>query len=154
MLEASKLMIDFIENGNIQNAESYYNKIKEKEKEGDILTNRVFDELNVTFITPFDREDIHMLANRMDDVTDHINSAAKRVFLYNPKEMPPGSKELSEIIKKGAETLVKAIGELDILKKSRKRVSQYCSDLHALENEADDIYDGFLINLFENQKIA
>ncbi len=92
---ASILMIEFIEKGNAENAESYYQKIKEEERKGDDLTNKVFDELNVTFITPFDREDIHMLANRMDDVTDYINSAAKRIFLYNPKEMPPGSKELS-----------------------------------------------------------
>ncbi len=48
--------------------------------------------------------------------------------------------------------MLKAIGELDILKKSRKRVSQYCTDLHVLENQADDIYDNFLMNLFENQK--
>ena len=152
ILEASTLMIEFIENGHSENAESYFHKIKEQELKGDIITNKIFDELNVSFITPFDREDIHMLASRMDDVTDYINSAAKRIYLYKPKEMPPGSKELAEIIKNGAETLVKSIDELDILKKSRKRVSQYASDLHVLENKADDIFDGFLINLFENQK--
>ncbi|GAB1415676.1 DUF47 family protein [Paludibacter sp.] len=152
MKSASDLMIEFIENGNADNAEEYYQKIKTEERKGDALSNKVFDELNSTFITPFDREDIHYLAIKMDDVTDYINSAAKRIFLYKPKQMPPGAKELAMIIKEGAVTIEKAINELDVLKKSRKRVSEYCTQLHVLENKADDIFDHFLINLFENQR--
>jgi len=151
MKNASDLMIEFIDKGTAENSEDFYNKIKTEERKGDALSNKIFDELNTTFITPFDREDIHHLATRMDDVTDFINSAAKRIFLYKPKQMPPGAKELAIIIKEGAVTLEKAINELDILKKSRKRVSEYCTELHVLENKADDIFNQFLINLFENQ---
>lgn len=148
---ASDLMLEFVEKGNAQNAEAYYKKIKEQERKGDALSNKIFEELNSTFITPFDREDIQNLATRMDDVMDYINSAAKRIFLYNPKKMPEGAKELTMLIKESALTMEKAVNELDVLKKSRKRVSQYCTDLHVIENKADDVYEHFLINLFEKE---
>lgn len=148
---AADLMLEFVEKGSPENAAEYYKKIKEQEHKGDELSNKVFDELNTTFITPFDREDIHHLANTLDDITDDINSAAKRIFLYKPQEIPQGSRELVLLIKKDAELIEKAVEELDVLKKSRKRVSQYCSELHIIENKADDVYDNFLIQLFEKQ---
>ncbi len=149
---ASGLMAEFVEKGNHENAAEYYRKIKEEERKGDSLSNKIFDELNSTFITPFDREDIHHLATRMDDVTDYINSAAKRIFLYNPKKIPSAALELVHLIQESAEWIDKAVSELDVLKKSRKNVSQYCSELHVIENKADDVYEHFLIDLFEKQK--
>ena len=76
--DATDIMIEFIDKGNHENAAEYYRKIKEEERKGDALSNKIFDELNKTFITPFDREDINNLATHLDDVTDYINSAAKR----------------------------------------------------------------------------
>ena len=87
MYVASNLMIENVEKGDHESAIEYNKKIKEQEKIGDRLSTKVFDELNTTFITPFDREDIHHLANRLDDVTDRINSCSKRIVLYNPKKM-------------------------------------------------------------------
>jgi len=78
MLVASDLIIECVQNNNHEKAIEYYKKIKEQEKKGDALSSRVFDELNSTFITPFDREDIHHLADKLDDVTDYINSSAKK----------------------------------------------------------------------------
>ena len=107
---ASALMAEFVEKGNHENAADYYKKIKDEERKGDALSNRIFDELNSTFITPFDREDIHHLATRMDDVTDYINSAAKRIFLYNPKEIPAAAIELVKLIQETSEWIDKAVG--------------------------------------------
>ncbi len=149
---ASELMLEFVQKGNPQNAADYYRRIKEEERKGDAISNKIFDELNSTFITPFDREDIHHLATRLDDVTDYINSAAKRIYLYNPKEIPAEAKDLVLLIMEAAVQMEKAVDELDVLKKSRQRVSEYCHQLHVIENKADDVYEHFLINLFENQK--
>ena len=88
LLVASDLIIECVQYNDHDTAIDYYRKIKIQEKKGDVLNNRVFDELNTTFITPFDREDIHHLANSLDDVTDYINSCAKRIVLYNPKQLP------------------------------------------------------------------
>lgn len=154
ILVASELMIECVEKGDHASAVEYNKKIKAQEKIGDALSNRVFDELNTTFITPFDREDIHHLANRLDDVTDRINSCSKRIVLYNPKKIPQSTVELAKVLRECAVTIGKAVDELDVLKKSAKNIKVHCARLHDLENQADDVYDKFIIDLFENEKDA
>lgn len=149
--EASVLMLQFIEDYRPETAEEYYKKIKELERKGDSLSNKVFDELNVTFITPFDREDIHRLATRMDDVMDYINSAAKRIYLYKPKTMPAASTQMVQCIKESALYIGKSVNELNVLKKRIKNIKEYCSELHTIENKADDVYEHFLIDLFSKE---
>lgn len=154
ILVASDLIIECLENYDHEKSIEYYKKIKEQEKKGDILSGKIFDELNTTFITPFDREDINHLADRLDDVTDYINSCAKRLVLYNPKQIPASAIVMAKLIKDDAICIRKAVDELDVLKKNRKKVSEYCAELHDIENKADDVYEHFLIDLFENQKDA
>jgi len=152
MLVASDLIIECVQNDDHEKAIEFYKKIKEQEKKGDALSNKVFDELNSTFITPFDREDINHLSNRMDDVTDYINSCAKRIVLYNPKHLPESALELAKLIREGAICIGKAVDELDVLKKNAKKIKEYCAELHDIENRADDVYEHFIIELFENEK--
>lgn len=152
MNTATDLMIEFIENYNLDTAVDYYKKIKEQEKRGDHLSNQIFDELNKTFITPFDREDINQLASRMDDVTDYINSCAKRIVLYKPVHMPESAAVLAKLLKEGTICISKAVDELDVLKKDAKLIIEYCKDLHEMENRADDVYEHFIIDLFEQEK--
>jgi len=151
-MEASEMLVDFASNYNHQTADSYYRKIKEKEREGDKLSNKVFDQLNTTFITPFDREDIHSLATRLDDVTDGVNSCAKRILFYNPKMLPQAAIELAKILHECTLFINKAVDELSTIKKSTAKVIDYCHTLHDLENQADELYENFVIDLFENEK--
>ena len=152
LLIASDLIIECVQHSDHKSAIEYYNKIKAQEKRGDELSNSVFDKLNTTFITPFDREDIHLLADRLDDVTDRINSCAKRIVLYNPKRIPDSAVVLAKLIKEDAVCISKAINELDSLKKNSKNVQKCCSELHDIENRADDVYEQFIIDLFNNEK--
>jgi uncharacterized protein len=152
LLVASDLIIECVQKTDHESAIEYYKKIKEQERKGDELSGRIFNELNTTFITPFDREDIHHLADRLDDVTDYINSCAKKIVLYNPKQIPASAVELANFIREGAIYIGKAVDELDVLKKDSKKVKEYCAELHVIENKADDVYEHFLIDLFENQK--
>lgn len=154
MIQASEIMIEFLQNYDHETAQNYYLKIKEQEKRGDELSNKVFDELNSTFITPFDREDIHHLANKMDDVTDLVNSCAKKIVLYNPKQMPADAVELAKVLNKSAKSISNAVDELNILKKTSKDIKIYCKELDDFEHEADDVYERFLIELFENETDA
>ncbi len=154
ILVASDLIIECVQKGDHESAIEYYKKIKEQEKKGDKLSVKIFDELNSTFITPFDREDIHHLADRLDDVTDYINSCAKRIVLYNPKAMPVSAVALALLIKEGAVTISKAVDELDVMKKNSNKIKQYCVELHDIENRADDVYENFLIELFAKEKDA
>lgn len=152
MVKAADLLIEFISHYDHETAAEYYKAIKEQEKMGDVLANRVFDELNKTFITPFDREDINQLSTRMDDVTDYINSCAKRMVLYNPTRMPASAVTMAKLIKEAAVCIGKAVDELDVLKKDPSRIVAYCQELHEIENKADDEYENFIIDLFENEK--
>src|SRR5665647_1767157 len=154
ILVASDLIIECVEKADHESAIEYYKKIKEQEKRGDALSAKIFDELNSTFITPFDREDIHHLADKLDDVTDYINSCAKRIVLYNPKQLPESALELANLIKEGALGIGQAVDELDVMKKHSKKIKEYCVELHAIERRADDVYENFLIQLFEKEKDA
>lgn len=152
ILTASDLMIESVGQCDHERSIDFYKKIKEQEKRGDVLSNRVFDELNHTFITPFDREDIHHLATTLDDVMDYINSAAKRIVLYNPKRMPESATQLAQLIKEDAICIEKAVDQLDVLKKDAKIIKALCTELHEIENKADDVYEHFIIDLFEQEK--
>ena len=152
MLVASDIMIEFIQHYDHETAPDYYKRIKEQELKGDALSRRIFDELDSTFITPFDREDINQLANRLDDVTDCINSCAKKMVLYNPVKLPASALEIADLIRKDAICIGKAIDELDVLKKDAKTIKNHCNELHDIENKADDVYEHFIIDLFENEK--
>lgn len=144
-LEKSKGHEDFV---------AYYKRIKELEEEADMVQNRIFDELNSTFITPFDREDINTLASTMDDIVDLINGCAKRIMLYNPKRIPQSAITLAHIMQEAAGYIVQAVDELDSFKKRPEKIKEYCAALYTVEKQADDVYESFLIDLFENEKDA
>lgn len=151
---ASELIVECVQVKTHEEVVEYFKKIKEQERLGDKLQNQIFNELNNTFITPFDREDINNLSSKLDDVTDYINSSAKRIMLYNPKEMPESAKILAKLVEESSTWLTKAIDELNVLKKNPEQISEYCSHLGEIEHKADDVYEHFLINLFEHEKDA
>jgi len=152
ILTASDLIVECVSQCDHDVSIEFYKKIKEQEKRGDVLSNSIFDSLNKSFITPFDREDLHHLANTLDDVTDFINSGAKRIVLYNPKSMPESAVVMAKLIKEGAVCIDKAVAMLDDLKKDSNKIKVYCKKLHDIENKADDVYENFIINLFETEK--
>lgn len=152
--EASKILEESIKNYDHASYEEYFSKIKEQEKAGDQLSGKVFDELNTTFITPFDREDIHHLADRMDDVIDRINSTAKKIILYKPKTMPASAVDLAHQMVEGAIILQNSIDDICHIRKNAGNLKGRLIDLQIMENKADDIFNQFLINLFENEKDA
>ena len=154
IVTASDLIIECVQVTNHNEAVEYYNKIKDQERKADTIQNQIFEELNQTFITPFDREDINHLSSTMDDVIDLINSCAKRIMLYSPKVMPESAVRLAMFVRESSGFLIQAIGELDVLKKSTSRIKEYCEQLGVIEKKADDVYEHFLIDLFENEKDA
>lgn len=151
IITASDLLISCIENYP-DGAMDYFKKIKEVEREGDKLSNHVFDELNTTFITPFDREDIHDLASKLDDVTDRITGCARRIAFYKPKRMPESMLNTAKMIKEASISISHAVEELNVLKKNAKKVKLYCQELHEIENQADYEYQNFIMNLFIEEK--
>jgi predicted phosphate transport protein (TIGR00153 family) len=126
----------------------YVKKIKDIEHRGDEITHAVFVKLNSTFITPFDREDIHTLASSLDDVLDFINAAADRIILYKITAAPSAAHEIAQIIVKQTEALGRAVRNLEKL----KDVLPHCVEVNRLENEADRVSREAIGRLFDTEK--
>ncbi|MBI4811054.1 MAG: DUF47 domain-containing protein [Ignavibacteriales bacterium] len=126
-------------------------QIEDVEHRGDAITHEIFAELNKTFITPIDREDIHILASALDDILDNINGSAARFLLYKITDCPPIMSKLIDILYASINELHRGIGlvrELDkpdLLREVLKKVNEY-------ENEADAMFEMAVADLFENEK--
>lgn len=152
LLSSSALLIEILGHDSPEKRAEDYKRIKDLEREGDKLTNLILDELGTTFITPFDREDIHDLASGMDDVIDGINSCAKRITIYNPHPISDKGKELGHMVQQEAALIGQAMDELEAFRKSPDKLRTYCNQMHDIENRADDIYEFFITRLFEEEK--
>jgi uncharacterized protein Yka (UPF0111/DUF47 family) len=122
--EVAKLITECVSNYNYNTAVEYFKKIKELERHGDKTLTQIFEALNSTFITPFDREDIHSLANMMDDIADFMNNCAKRIVLYHPTKSPPSAVQLGQLLIEATENLSKAINKLATLKEDANDIKE------------------------------
>jgi predicted phosphate transport protein (TIGR00153 family) len=125
--------------------------VKFEETKGDKVTGLIYKELNDTFLTPFDREDISALADEMDDAIDAINRAAQKVMLFSPETLPPVTTQLAQIIKKGAAEVQAAVHKLNQVKKSGEQVRIHVKKIKQLEEEADGVYEKGTSGLFKSE---
>ena len=130
VLSASSVaLVESLQHDQPTERSEYYKKIKDLEREGDRLTHLIFD-----------------------DVIDGINSCAKRISIYNPRPISESGKELSRLIQEEAIYICKAMDELETFRKKPTLLREYCSKLHEIENQADDVYEFFITKLFEEEK--
>ena len=118
------------------------------EHRGDEMTHDIIRMLNKTFITPFDREDIHRLTSSLDDVLDFVNAAAVRMSLYRITAPPPVAADLAAIIVVQAEELSKGVSLLE----TNQKVLDHCTEVNRLENEADRVSRRAIAELFDREK--
>ena len=121
--------------------------IKRLEHEADEVTHEVVTRLDRTFITPLDREDIHVLASRLDDVIDQIDGLARRSQIFHVGEAPTGAVLLADVVKRITVQLLIAVKELPQNKKGK--VLPACIAVKRLEEEGDSLYHEWLGKLFE-----
>ena len=122
--------------------------IKHLEHEGDQVAHQTFGLLSRTWITPIDREDIHVLVAALDDVLDFIDAAAARLMLYKVAAPTPELKAATSLIVQSTEAVQRAIALLGDLKNS-KRILDACVEINRLENEADTVNRIAIGKLFE-----
>jgi predicted phosphate transport protein (TIGR00153 family) len=123
-------------------------KIKSFEHAGDLITHDIMTRLNQTFITPFDREDIHELVSTIDDVLDLIDAVAARLVMYRIATIKPGVVDLAEIVSEAARKIVEAIRVLE----KGDHILDYCIEINRLENQADRQCRALLADLFDQEK--
>lgn len=128
-------------------------RMQEIEHRGDTVTHEIIDHLNKTFITPFDREDIHKLATRLDDVVDVMNTIVGRLRLYRLSSADKSLAEFATVIEQSAREVASAVKGLRKLKDT-KSIMDSCVEINRLENVGDALRDRVLADLFEREKDA
>jgi len=123
--------------------------ITELEHQGDTITHQIMAQLNRTFVTPFDREDIALLAHSLDDVVDFIHAAADAMLIYKVDHPSQGARELADIIVQAAAEVERAIPHLR-RRAELKLIFERCVEINRLENMADRVFRSAMGELFEN----
>ncbi|MCX5777550.1 MAG: DUF47 family protein [Candidatus Firestonebacteria bacterium] len=132
-------------------SEETLKKMQEIEHEGDEVTHSILDQLDKTFITPIDREDIHALAKEMDDITDMLCTISSRMKIYKISRVDKYLLEFADIIEESVLGVLCAIKGLRDLK-NVKTILKACVEVNRLENAGDRKRDEAFIELFENEK--
>jgi predicted phosphate transport protein (TIGR00153 family) len=145
-VEAAKLQLDLLRSDALRRP-PIVDAIKRLEHEADEITHEVVTRLDRVFITPLDREDIHSLASRLDDVVDFIDGAARRVQMYHAGEAPPGAILLGEVVVRASQALLVAVQSLE--KNKDRTVLDACDQVKRLEEEGDSIYHEWVAKLFD-----
>ena len=127
--------------------------MRDLEHEGDKLAYAIIDRLNKTFVTPFDREDIHSLAKKIDDINDMMNGIIRRMKVYRVKEVNQKLKEFADLIEESVRAVSSAVHGLRY-PKNKKATHDYCLNINRLESQGDKLRDKALTELFDNEKDA
>ena len=132
----------------LKNAECH-KKIHTIETEADQLVRDIFSELNRTFITPLDREDMQRVASKLDDTIDHIDGISARLHSYKITTAPPYAMDM-------AKELVKATKEVELMTSKLRNIKnpssmiEHCRNTSAIEHKVDDLYSAAITKLFES----
>jgi predicted phosphate transport protein (TIGR00153 family) len=147
LLEGLKLL-DALLHSAPDHFQEYARRLRDLEHRGDEITHRIIQELNKTFITPFDREDIYALSSGLDDVLDLAEETADTIIIDRVGEITPEAQQMGQILLQIGQELVQAIDQLD----ERKNMTQYWVRIHDLENQGDKIIRQAIGELFEHDR--
>jgi len=121
--------------------------IKDIEHQGDMLTHQTIEMINKTFVTPIDREDIHNLGTKLDDIIDLIDGASSRLALYKIDAVTPEAKAFAQLLIRAADIINHAMACLRKLSNS-KEVIKHCVEINTIENDGDKLMGQAMTNLF------
>jgi uncharacterized protein len=150
LVKIAALLKDLIQEPELSQRKELAKGIKDLELVGDKVTYQVYETLNATFITPFDREEIHDLASAIDDFADQINSTSQKIDLYRLHNFTPDFAQMSDILIEAANHVDVAVKELKDLK-NLTIFNNACLQISVCENKADDLYHKAISDFFENE---
>ena len=133
---------------NVENAKDHQTKIKKLEREADGLTRSVFAELNKTFITPLDREDIQRIASKIDDVIDFMEGISGRMVSYHISSAPPYMFDIAKELNTATKEVELMISKLKNVR-GNNEIIKHCRNASDIEHTIDDLYRQALAKLFE-----
>ena len=146
-VEAANVLVEMLEH--LDRRVPLAAKIKELEHAGDQITHDCVQALHQTWITPLDREEIHALITKLDDVLDFLEAAGERIALYDISEVRPEAIELAKLLLRACVDIQKAVSMLTNLNDA-KPLLDLCISINKHEHEADEMYRRALARLFNN----
>lgn len=146
VVEGAEALLDLTKN--FEQVEKKRDRIKDIEHKGDDLVHRISEELNKTFVTPIDHDDMSELTSRLDDILDFIEAAAHRIWSYEIKSIPPDMVKLAEVILTSAKEVNHAVKDLRNIQK-KNEILMHCIEINRLENMGDDITHVAVADLFK-----
>jgi len=132
-----------------EDVEEKVGEITRLEHQGDTVTHQIMAQLHRTFVTPFDREDIALLAHSLDDVTDFIHAAADAMFIYKIDQPSQRARELADIIVQATAEVERALLQLRH-RAQLKQILERCVEINRLENMADRVFRSAMAELFDD----
>jgi hypothetical protein len=148
VLEGVDALVNMLEHYN--EIEKKREKIKQIENEGDKMVHDIFSELNKTFITPIDREDITKLTSSLDDILDNLEAVSERLIIYEIKKPPQYMLEFAQILQKTTRNVNQGINLLRNFKEA-KQIRGFCKEINTLENEGDILLRKATAELFKKK---
>ena len=152
LVKAAVLLKELLSSTEPEEHERINKEIKDVEHIGDEITDKTYVQLNKSFITPFDREDIHELTAHIDDVVDSINGISRRICLYKPKKLMPVYVEMAEMIYSAAKEIEICIHCLNDAAANKAEITKACNKVKEIEHKADEYYFVAIAELFEKEK--
>jgi predicted phosphate transport protein (TIGR00153 family) len=146
LVTGSKLLLELL-GSDLAARSEIAERMRAAEHAGDDSTHAIFHQLNSSFITPFDREDIYSLASSLDDVMDYMEEAVDLVVLYDVQQLPQGIEQQIEVLSRAAELTAEAMPNL----RTMSNLTEYWIEINRLENQADQIHRKLLAHLFSGQ---
>lgn len=133
-------------------AEVKVKEIQDLEHAADKINDKIIDKLNLTFITPIDREDIYSLANGLDDGVDYLQGTLQRIVMYHTGEPREGAVQLTKLLIESTDEIIKALEMLKDLKKNQAAIMDHIQKVYRLESEGDRIFCREIAYLFDQVK--
>ncbi|MDR2887383.1 MAG: DUF47 family protein [Bacteroidales bacterium] len=152
LVKAALLLKESMTKEDIAEHKRVNKEIRDIEHIGDEITNKTYEQLNKSFITPFDREDIHELTSNIDDVLDSIYGVSKRICLYKPQKLMPVYGKLADLIFDAAVEIEKAVVCLREPVDNKEKITASCNNVRDIEHMADEIYFEGVLQLFEKEE--
>ena len=152
LVKAANLLNELMATENSAEHDRIHKEIVDVEHIGDEITNKTYEQLNKSFITPFDREDIHELTAHIDDVVDSINGISRRICLYRPKKLPAVYGQLASLIVEAAVEIENAVHCLKDPVSNKEKISRACDKVKEIEHRADELYFEGAYQLFEKEE--
>jgi uncharacterized protein len=148
-VEGAKEFLSLVTTG--ANIEAKSRRVSDIEHETDVITHRCVEALHKTFITPIDRDSIHRLITKMDDIMDYVEAASERIIMYELTAMTNDVRDLADVLHRSTIEVEKAVRCLRNFK-DPQLILKLCIDINRLENEADAILRRSVARLFKEEK--